>query len=185
MSLLMCIVSQLLKMTLLKSILPPLGGLSLFFSFSFSFFFFFFFFFFFLFLFLIVFSFSFLNSRKKDRDIDAVTFTACSDEPFFVHCSYHFWKTEYYTLMYSTTAVPKRTPLIDVRSGPLAMSRGLGAVAATLQGFSFPPSFSSYVAEQEKSFYFYFYFYFFCSKTKPSPNRSGSSTLCRLAERLQ
>ena len=85
----------------------------------FSFFFFFFFFFF---------------SRKSGYDLDAVTFTTCSDEPIYVHCSYRFWKAEYYTLLFSTTAVPKRTALSDIRPGPLAMSSGLGAVASTLQG---------------------------------------------------
>ena len=68
-----------------------------------------------------------------------MTFTACSEKPFYVHCSYHFWQTEYYKLLFTTTAIPKRTPLVDVRPGPLAMSSGLGAIAATIQGEEHQP----------------------------------------------
>ena len=67
---------------------------------------------------------------------DALVITACSDEPYYIHCGLQVWRGgRIFKLIYSTTSTPKRIPLTEMRAGNLAMNTGLGAMAGTIQGF--------------------------------------------------
>ncbi len=61
-------------------------------------------------------------------------FTVCSEEIVYAHCLITSTYTHPGKFLWSTTAAPIRTPLLDVRPGTLSMRMGRGSAAGAPYG---------------------------------------------------